>query len=40
MMYSEFIEGTGCKDSKKNYQIYKELEIIYMNSDCTKKAKR
>jgi len=37
MMYSEFVEGTGCKDSEKNYQIYKELEILYMNSDCTKK---
>ena len=36
MMYSEFIEGTGCKDNEKNYQVYKELEIIYMNSDCTK----
>ena len=37
MMYSEFVRETGCKDNEKNYQVYKELEIIYMNSDCTKK---
>lgn len=36
MLYNEFIEGTGCKDNEHNYNVYKELEIIYMNSDCTK----
>jgi hypothetical protein len=36
MLYSEFIEGTGCKDSEHNYKVYKDLEIMYMNSDMTK----
>jgi len=36
MLYNEFIEGTGCKDNEHNYNVYKELEIIYMNTDCTK----
>lgn len=36
MLYSEFIEGTGCKDNDHNYKLYKELELVYMNSDCTK----
>ena len=36
MLWSEFIEGTGCKDTEKNYNVYKELELIYMNTDCTK----
>lgn len=36
MLYSEFIEGTGCKANAHNYQVYTELEIIYMNTDCTK----
>lgn len=36
MLYNEFVEGTGCKDNAHNYQVYKELEIIYMNTDCSK----
>lgn len=36
MLYGEFLEGTEAKDNEYNYQIYKELEIIYMNTDCTK----
>lgn len=36
MLWSEFIEGTGCKDTEKNYEVYKELEIIYTNTDCSK----
>lgn len=36
MLYQEFLEGTDGKDNQFNYQIYKELEIIYMNTDCTK----
>ena len=36
MMYSELVAGTGCKQTEKNYEIFKELEIIYMNSNCTK----
>lgn len=36
MLYSEFIEGTGCKDNEKNYKVYKDLEVMYMNSDMSK----
>ena len=36
MLYSEFVEATGCRETEKNYNVYKELEIIYMNTDCTK----
>lgn len=36
MLYSEFIKGTGCRDNEKNYQIYKDLEVMYMNSDLSK----
>lgn len=36
MLYNEFIEGTGCKDNRHNYKVYKDLEIMYMNSDMTK----
>ncbi len=36
MMYSEFVAATGCKDSPKNYEVYRHLEILYMNSDVTK----
>ena len=36
MLYSEFIESTGCRDNEHNYNLYKELELIYMNTDCTK----
>jgi len=36
MLYSEFVAGTGCRETDHNYQVYKELEIIYMNTDCTK----
>ena len=36
MLYSEFIQGTGCKENDHNYKVYKDLEIMYMNSDLTK----
>lgn len=36
MLFSEFVAGTGCKETDKNYKVYKELEIIYMNTDCSK----
>lgn len=36
MMYSEFVEGTGCKDNTHNYEVFKNLEIMYMNSDMSK----
>lgn len=36
MLYNEFVEGTGCKDNEHNYRVYKNLEIMYMNSDMSK----
>lgn len=36
MLFGEFVEGTGCRETEYNYQVYKELEIIYMHTDCTK----
>ena len=36
MLFSEFREGTGCKDNQHNHEVYKNLEIMYMNSDMTK----
>ena len=36
MLYSEFVEGTGCRQNDHNYQVYKNLEIMYMNSDMSK----
>ena len=36
MLYDEFLTGTGCRDNEKNYRVYKDLEILYMNSDLTK----
>ena len=36
MLYSEFIEGTGCNDNEHNFKVYKDLEVLYMNSDISK----
>ena len=36
MLYDEFIAGTGCRDTAKNYKVFKDLEILYMNSDLPK----
>lgn len=36
MLYTEFINGTGCKDNEHNYQVYKNLEVMYMNSNLSK----
>lgn len=36
MMYSEFIAGTGCKENEHNYKVFRNLEIMYMNSDMSK----
>ena len=36
MLWSEFVTGTGCKDSEHNYKVYKDLEVMYMNSDMSK----
>lgn len=36
MLYNEFVEGTGCRDNEHNYKVYKNLEVMYMNSDMSK----
>ena len=36
MMYSEFVEGTSCRENDHNYKVFKDLEVMYMNSDLTK----
>lgn len=36
MMYGEFIEGTGCKDNTHNYEVFCNLEAMYMNTNMTK----
>ena len=33
MLYSEFIENTGCKVSDYNYNVYKNLEELYTKND-------
>ena len=36
MLYSEFIENVGCKNNDHNYDVYCNLETMYMNSDLPK----
>lgn len=36
MLWNEFVEGTGCRDNEHNYKVYKDLEVMYMNSDMNK----
>lgn len=36
MMYSEFVAGTGCKENKHNYEVFKNLEVMYMNTEMSK----
>ena len=36
MLYSEFVAGTGCRENEHNYKVYKDLEIMYMESDMSK----
>ena len=36
MLYEEFVRGTGCRENEHNYEVYKNLEIMYMNSDLSK----
>ena len=39
MLYSEFVEGTGCRDNAYNHHIYKDvIEVAYMASDSMTKA--
>ena len=35
-MYSEFVEGTGCKENQHNYEVFKNLEVMYMNTNMSK----
>lgn len=35
MMYSEFVQGTGCKENEHNYKVFKNLEVMYMNTDMS-----
>ena len=37
MLYSEFVQGTGCKENDHNYKIYKRLELMYMADDTITK---
>ena len=36
MLFSEFQQGTGCKDNEYNHKVYEDLEVMYMNSDISK----
>ena len=36
MLFSEFQEGTNCRDNAYNHKVYNDLEVMYMNSDLTK----
>lgn len=36
MLYTEFIAGTRCKANEHNFKVYKNLEIMYMNTNMTK----
>lgn len=37
MLYSEFAEGTGCRDNEYNHEIYRRLELMYMADDSISK---
>lgn len=37
MLYSEFVENTGCRENDYNYTVYKRLELAYMNDDTFSK---
>ena len=36
MLFSEFQEGTKCRDNEYNHKVYVDLEILYMHSNLTK----
>jgi hypothetical protein len=36
MMYSEFVKATGCKETENNYQVFLNLEAMYMHTEMTK----
>lgn len=33
MLFSEFMEGTKCKNNEHNREVYKALEAVYMDRD-------
>lgn len=33
MLYTEFLSGTKAKDNANNYEVYKALEVVYMNRE-------
>ena len=37
MLFSEFQQGTGCKDNEYNHKIYSRLELMYMADDSITK---
>ena len=36
MLYEEFVRGTGCRENEHNYEVYKNLEVMYMHTDLSK----
>lgn len=38
MLFSEFQQNTGCKDTPFNHEIYRRLELMYMSDDNITKA--
>lgn len=36
MTYSEFAENVKCRDNEHNHKVFRDLEILYMNSDLSK----
>lgn len=37
MLYGEFVEGTGCRETEHNYSVYKRVEALYMVDDAMSK---
>ena len=38
MLYSEFVEGTECRDNAHNYEVYKKLESLYTDYEGLSKS--
>lgn len=36
-LWRDFVENTGCKETNRNYQMYKYLELLYMSDDSIKR---
>lgn len=37
MLYGEFVEGTGCRETQHNYEVYKRVEMFYMMDESMTK---